>query len=438
MYYLNSIEELTQEKLRQIIFDWRATHLPKLQKYKEYYDGLMEILNKRYSDPTKPCAKIVVNYCASITDSYAGYLTGIPISYASNEDITDILEILRYNDVQTEDNDFLTQALIYGAAYEVNYVDSEGQQRFKILESTECIPIYQNDLEEELIAVIRMYSANDIDNMLATYVDVYTDRDITTYYSSDGYTSYSLKAVTKHYYKMVPITVFTLNRDRKSIFDRVMSLNDAYNNLLSASIDEENSFVDAFLVLTSEDDVDSDTLKQWREDRAIVLDPGNTAEWLIKNQSNSAVVTLLDKIDKQIQRISSCPDFTDEAFMSQSGIAIRYKLVGMETKASSIEAQMKKALLRRLELISRIHGLMVGNNVWRDIDIVFTRNIPTDLTDIVSTVNSLRGLVSDKSLLGQIPFIDDVDREMEQIEKEKEAAQDVVYDFNFNEEINED
>lgn len=432
MYYLNSVDELTKEKLRKIIFDWRTTKLPQLEKYRNYYDGLMEILYKQYSDPTKPCSKVVVNYCASIVDSYAGYLR--PVSYASDEDISDIMEILRYNDYQTEDNDLLTNALIYGQAFEINYLDSEAYQRFKLLDSMECIPIYQNNLESELIAVIRMYSANDLNNKLATYVDVYTDKDITTYYSSDGYTNYSLKSVQKHYYKMVPITVFTLNQDRTSIFSRIMGLNDSYNSLLSANLDDFNSFVDSLLVLTSEDDIDSETLKQWREDRAIVLDPGNTAEWLIKNQSNTAITTLLDTIDKQIHSISRCPDFQDQAFMSQSGVAIKYKLVGFEAVSAMIEAQYKKALLRRLELISQIQKLKVGNMGWRDIEIIVGRNLPEDLTETINLVNALRGLVSDRSLLSQISFIKDVDKEIELLEAQKEAERDSVYDFNYEDE----
>ena len=58
--------------------------------------------------------------------------------------------------------------------------------------------------------------------------------------------------------------------------------------------------------------------------------------------------------------------------------------------------------------------------VWRDVDIVFTRNIPTDFKDEVSTIMALRGLVSDKTLLSQLSFIKDVDEEIAQLKAEKE------------------
>ena len=74
---------------------------PKLTKYKNYYDGIQSILEKKYNDPSKPCSRTVTNYCLNIASSYAGYLaTPGFISYKSNEDIEEVMDILRYNDYQ--------------------------------------------------------------------------------------------------------------------------------------------------------------------------------------------------------------------------------------------------------------------------------------------------------------------------------------------------
>ena len=68
---------------------------PKLERYKNYYDGIQDILNKKYSDESKPCNKTVINYCKNITDSYNGYMaTPGHISYNSEQDIEDIMDIL--------------------------------------------------------------------------------------------------------------------------------------------------------------------------------------------------------------------------------------------------------------------------------------------------------------------------------------------------------
>ena len=90
---------------------------PKIQRYQNYYDGIQAILNKQYSDETKPCNHTVINYCKNIVDSYCGYLASPGyISYSSDDDIEEVMNILRYNDYQDEDSNLLLDALIYGDA----------------------------------------------------------------------------------------------------------------------------------------------------------------------------------------------------------------------------------------------------------------------------------------------------------------------------------
>ena len=54
------------------------------------------------------------------------------------------------------------------------------------------------------------------------------------------------------------------------------------------------------------------------------------------------------------------PDFSDESFGTQSGIAMKMKLLGMENKAQAIENTMRKALQKRFELITSILSLYVS------------------------------------------------------------------------------
>ena len=122
--------------------------------------------------------------------------------------------------------------------------------------------------------------------------------------------------------------------------------------------------------------------------------------------------------------------------MSSSGVAIRYKLIGFENKSSIIEANMRKALQRRIELICGILQLKADDTIWRDVAITFTRNLPTNTDDVVALVNNLRNLVSDETLLGLLPFIDNVEDEMARIQKQKQASYD-LYSFQRVEEDEE-
>lgn len=394
-------------------------------------------MRKVASDVGKPCNRIVSNYCFNIVQNYQGYITGIDISYLSQTNIDAIQDILNYNDVRTEDNELLRNALIFGKSFEINYVDEDAKQRFKVLDSRECIPVYSNDLNNDLLYVIRYYVADTINNSQDEYyIEVYGNEFIRKYKSSNAFATLSLLEEKPNLYKQVPITVFNLNSDEESIFDKVMTLQDAYNKLLSSEVDDFESFCDAYLVLKG-CMADADDLVAMKQNRVLMMDTDAEASYLTKSVSDTQIENMLKNINDTIHKISNSPDFTDEKLLAQSGIAMRYKLIGFENVASNIVANMTKALQRRIELICSILSLTDGETKWRDIQIVFTRNLPQNITDTAQAINQLRGIVSDKTLISLLPFIKDVDAEVKQLQKEKEANMS-MYGFDTNSESEEE
>jgi SPP1 family phage portal protein len=210
--------------------------------------------------------------------------------------------------------------------------------------------------------------------------------------------------------------------DEKSIFDCIMSLQDTANELLSAKVDDYSEFCDAYLTIQGVD-ADNDDITKLKKNRVIVLPEGATANWLIKSTNDATVENTLKRIHDSIYRIAQCPDFSSETFVGgvSSGIAIKYRLTGMETRAGKIEAEMKKALQRRIEIISGMTAILMGEDIWRDIQITFTRNIPEDTASIANLINTLKGTVSDATLLGLLPFVDDVQAELDSVNEQKTA-----------------
>lgn len=429
MFYINEAQQLNIELLQKMIYKFNSTEMPRLRKYKNYYDGIQAILNKSYSDETKPCSHTVINYMKNIADSYAGYIaTPGYISYSSNEEIDEVMDILRYNDYQTEDADFLLDALVYGTAAELMYIDKSGKTRFRLINPLSCFGIYDDSLTGDLLYFVRMYEASDWDNSDLYYVDVYSDYDV-KHYEMHGMSGY-LKFISEenHYFSQVPANIFTLP-DEKSIFDCVIGLQDAANELISSEIDDYSAFCDAYLVITGAD-IDAETMTEMKASRGIGLPEGASAQWLTKNASDTQVENILKRIHDSIYRIAQCPDFSSESFVGgvSSGIAIKYRLTGMETRSGIIEGRMKKALQRRIEIICGIASLKLGEAIFRDIQIEFRRNIPEDITSTINVVNSLKGTVSDATLLSQIPFVSDVNGELDALAAQKEANM-AMYNF---------
>ena len=402
---------------------------PKLQKYKNYYDGIQKILSKVYTDESKPCNKTVINYCKNIVDSYCGYLaTPNFISYSSEQDIEEVMDILRYNDYQAEDASFLLDALIYGTAAELMYIDNSGQTRFRLINPSSCFGVYDDSLTGDLMYFVRMYKASEWDDSNTYNVDVYSDYDVKHYTMAGANGALTFVSEEPHYFSQCPANIFMLP-DEKSIFDCILNLQDSANELLSAEIDDYSAFCDAYLILNGVD-AEPDDIAAMKANRVLLLPEGATAAWLTKNASDAQVENILKRIHESIYRIAQCPDFSSESFVGgvSSGIAIQYRLTGMETRAGKIEAEMKKALQRRVEIICGIASLKLGEEVFRDISIDFKRNIPDDATATIALVNSLKGTVSDATLLSQLPFIDDVNAELEALQEQK-AANMELYGF---------
>ena len=117
---------------------------------------------------------------------------------------------------------------------------------------------------------------------------------------------------------------------------------------------------------------------------------------------------------------------SDEAFSGNaSGVAIKYKLIGMEQIRSRKEVGFRKGLQRRIELIAgMLRTKSVADIDFRDIEITFTANIPADTKEQADIVKELYGVVSQKRLLSLLPFVSDPAAEMAELKKEETDRQD--------------
>ena len=434
MFYLSRERELTPELLYKMINHFNLIVVPKLEKYKNYYDGIQEILKKKYSDESKPCNKTVINYCKNITDSYNGYLaTPGHISYSSDSDITDIMDILRYNDFESQDSQLIHTALVHGVAHELMFIDSDAKTRFKLIDPLTCFGIYDNSLTADLLYFVRFYKMNDWDDKDQDYaLDVYNDKSV-KHYIMKGFESFPVfQSEEPHYFGQCPANILVMPNE-ESIFDCIMSEQDSINELLSAEIDDYAAFCDAYLVI-EDAELDDETVKTMKENRVLQLPVGAKAYWLTKAANDAQVENILKRLHESIYRTAQCPDFSSESFVGgvSSGIAIQYRLTGMETRAGTIEAEAKKALQRRIEILCGVASLKLGEEVFRDIKIAFKRNVPADMTQVSQMINSFRGLISDETLLGQVDFVTDVQKELERVKAQKESNMDLFGGNFFN------
>lgn len=422
MYRLQTNAELTPFMIEKYI-EKNQPEVARRTRLYDYYKGNHAIKARTLSDPAKPNNKIVNPYAHYITDTISGYFMGEPITYRSvNADLLDkVKQINNYNDESAENTELTKDASICGEAYELLYIDEDGECRFKHLEPIHCIPIYDNTIEEELLYFIRSYTDTDIMNgNVITYVEVYSRDDFKLYKKSVG--AMELIEERPHAFGAVPIVIFKNNEEQLGDFELVISLIDAYDKVASDNLNDLEYFVDAYLCLYGMMGTEPDDIAQMKENRVLLMDGDARAEWLTKQINDGYIENLKTRLNEDIHKFSCCPSLTDQDFASNaSGVAMKYKLMGLENSTAKKEASFKKGIQRRLELLCNIFSVMGTDFDYREIEVVFTRNIPVNMTEVADVLNKVGHLLSEQTQISLLPL--DIDYEAEKQRKEEEATQ---------------
>ena len=426
-------KELSLHEISQLLTAV-SSQVRRILKLKRYYRGEHDILRKRRRSDSAPNNVLVSNFCEYIANMSTGFFLGQPVAYSSvskNEDEVDaLLEIFKYNDEAAHNLELAEEASVTGEAYELLYLDGDAQIRFSSIPAEQVIMVCDDSLEENVILAIRYYSVPNLDQVTADeFVDVYTETTV-THYSYSGGSFQTLYGPTPHYIGDVPIVEYANNKQHKGDFEGVITLVDAYNKAQSFTLDDMEDFTDCYLVLKGMEGTTPEDVKELRKNKVLSLGEGGTAEWLIKNINDTYVENVKTRLQKDIHKFSNIPDMSDESFTGNtSGVAIKYKLIGLEQIRSRKERGFKKGLQRRIELIAGIMKLRGKTPIdFRDIDIAFTANIPANVQEQAQIVGLLDGFVSRKRLLSLLPFVTDPKEKIEELEKEREERAAKDYD----------
>lgn len=421
---------LTLQDIAQICLR-HDTYYHHCLKLKDYYAGKHDILHKEARNNGAPNNKVMANFCKYISDMNTGFFIGKPVTYASftgnGDEVQALQDVFKYNDENSHNMELAEEASITGDGYEMLYMDTDANIRFRRIPSEEVVLVCDASLDENILYGIRHYRVYDLDGVTyQEYVDVYDNSTVTNYSYNSG-TLRQLNGPTPHFFEGVPIVEYANNQLHASDFEGVITQVDAYNLAQSCTMDDMEDFTDAYLCLCGMGGATGEDIQEMRRNKVLVFpDESSDAKWLIKNLNDTYIENMKSRLEKDIHKFSSVPDMSDEAFSGNaSGVAIKYKLIGMEQIRSRKEVAFRKGLQRRIELIAdMLRTKSVANIDFRDIEITFTANIPADIKEQADIVKELYGLVSQKRLLSLLPFIADPAAEMDELKREEADRQD--------------
>lgn len=429
-------DELNPDKqaIRHLILKHRAG-VARLQKLKKYYEGKHEILSDKERD-----IKLVCNHAKDISDTASGYFIGNPVSYNSKNDITVLTEALELAGADEADGDNGLDLSIYGRVYEYIYTKpGQTEMAIKNLRPENTFIVYDDTIEEnELFGVYyyaRVDSTDQTNTVFIATILTQNYKYVMNIEDTDGPQAF-IEIPEAHYKGEVPIIEYLNNKLAIGDFELQIPLIDAYNALMSDRITDKEQFIDSILaiygtLLSDEDDEQEGdgkggdkAMKSLKKKKYIEMPDGSKAEYLIRTFDETGVEILKKAIEQDIHKFSHIPCMTDEAFGGNvSGVAMEFKLLGMENITKIKTRYYKKGLRKRLRIFCNYLSTYRSINIDPvGITPTFTRAMPKNLLEISQIVANLWGKVGKKTLLSQIPFVEDPEEELKTIEKEAAEA----------------
>ena len=418
-----SIESLTVKDIREIVV--KQSYQMKYRKLERYYVGDHDILHSERTDKTGGDNRIVNNMARYITDTATGYFLGQPVVYSSeNEEyLQTIQDIFDYNDEQDHNTELGKQCSIKGDCFEMVYLDEDGRIRLGLVFPENLILFYETESEfTSPLAAIRMVRGMDKNGNILLRVEFWTWTQVIYLQSFNG----GVLEVTgwkEHYWNDVPFCEYVNNRERIGDFEGVLSEIDAYNRVQSNTANYFQYNDDAILKVTRLGDVDSKDIAQMKRERAVILEDGGDVGLILKTVDDTALENYKNRLREDIHLGANVPNMTDEAFGGNlSGVAVSYKLWGLEQICAIKERKFKRALQRRIELITHVLNLLGHNYDYRDLDMQFRRNKPQNILEQSQIIGNLSSMLSKETLLQLLPFVDNPKEELEKLEEEKQEG----------------
>ena len=409
-------------------------HGRKAERYRrlrEYYLGKTDILDRRRA-PGLPNNRVSHPFARYIVTVTTGYLAGQGVNYRTDgenrEALRQIGEMYRAADIPSVDVENARNAAIYGRGVEYICPGPDGEPRAYALNPESAFVVYEDDIRHKPLFGVYASRETDLDGAPGPLKALaVTDRCVTLFSrTGEGFVRLSS---SPHFFGGVPMVEYWNDENEKGDFEWVMPLMDAYDALQSDRLNDKDQFADKLLVLTGcTMETDENGRPPWlqlRMDKALCLPDGDaSAQYLTGEMNESGNEILRSSLANDIHKLSLVPDLTDEKFAgNMSGVAMKYKLMGLEQLAGVKRQWFSEGLKARMALFAAWLRLKGGPelDVGR-VTPVFTRALPENLSETAGVVKTARqaGAMSTRTMVEMLHQNEGWDENM--IAREAEAA----------------
>lgn len=450
MYKFGKEQVLKPEFLTKLVKKFKNRERRRYRKAQRYY-GVENDIRKRSLPDFKVNNKIAHGFARYITNMATAYFIGKPIRYISNEEGLQAAldEIVKANNLHALNFDVSKEASKKGIGFLLLYINEEAQLRIKKIDADDMIPVFSASLGEYLECAVLLAEDFNIDGKLACeHAYVYDDTWIYHYRREDRTRDFEEDKSDRRAHMLgdVPVICILNNEDAVGDYETCYDIIDAYDRAQSNTSNDVDYFSDAYMAivgasggledaLTGEDDGEADenaAAQNFRKNKLLLLDDKGQAYFIEKNTNDTATENYKNRLFRDLFFLAQVPALTDESFAGNlTGVAIRYKLTGLEELAIMKENGFRPAQNKMLKLITAFINLQQNKSYEMNlIEQKYERNFVDNDTEIIENACRLENVVSRETQLSILPqkIVSDVGKELEQMAREEAEREQFPYE----------
>lgn len=441
--------------LQDMIKDFLAVQVPRLRVLASYSNARNDGIETRAgrTDANKSDYRAKHNFGGYIATIQTGYLFGIPVKVESGaegdeatleQEAVDLFNDL--NEIDDLNAQLGEDCSRYGRAFELHYRNADDEDRVALSSVFDTFCVYDPTVRHNKIAAVRLLRTRSATGTRIT-VQVYTSTEVVTYRETSADNPNLEVAVdgrVPHSYGRVPVVEWSNTRHRMGDYEPVLTLIDLYDAGQSDTANYMNDLNDALLVIKGDidlNDYNGGTLRNMRDANLLLLkypinalDGRSTpidAGYLYKQYDVAGTEAYKARTQADIHKFSFTPDLTDENFAANaSGVAMKYKLTGMEQLRSMKERSFTRAIRERYAIIDGLHAAVNEKRInAKALRVEFTENLPADYWANIKSYLEAGGEISVRTLMSFLPEIGSYQDEMARLKDERVGDSVLDYDL---------
>lgn len=423
---------------------------------KRYYRNKTDILLKKEKDERERGIRNADNrVCSSfyslLVNQKASYLfTAPPLVDIGNSKNNKTVSSVLGDAYAKKCKDLCINASNSGIAW-VHYWVSDNEFKWAVIDSSEVIPVYNNDLDKKLLSVLRCY--NEIDENTGKMIYVYEiwndkeceafkrdadwDYDKITYYTrfeiQNALTNKTEQTnIYSHDFGKVPFISFPNNNINMSDLENVKGLIDTYDKVYSGFVNDLEDIQEIIFVLTGYEGEDlGEFLSKLKKYKTIKLESDPDSKGDLKTLTIDIPVEAREKLltmtRKSIFEQGQGVDPDPSNFGNSSGVALQYLYSLLELKSGLLETEFRLGIAELIRAICGYKGLPCEN-----INQTWTRTCIRNDVELAEIAKNSVEVVSDKTIVKNHPWVEDPERELKELKKQRgETEEEDAYSKSF-------